>query len=61
MDGNNIYHNGCSMFIGPKGEVLKEISDESGLIDMVLSKSELDEVRNDFPFLTNADSFSINL
>jgi predicted amidohydrolase len=49
------------MFIGPKGEVLKEIRDESGLIDMVLSKSELDEVRNDFPFLTNADSFSINL
>lgn len=61
MDGNNIYHNGCSMFIGPKGEVLKEIRDENGLIDMVLSKSELDEVRNDFPFLTNADSFSINL
>jgi omega-amidase len=58
-DGNGIYHNGCSMIIDPKGEIKEEVLHHEKIIYATLSKGFLNEVRKDFPFLKDADSFKL--
>jgi predicted amidohydrolase len=58
-DGNGIYHNGCSMFIGPKGEIIDEQIDEEAILQQTIHKSELDQVRRELPFLNDADTFTL--
>ncbi len=60
-DGNDIYHNGGSLFIGPKGEVLDEQVDDECMMQHLFSLSELEQVRKDLPFLNDADVFKIEL
>jgi omega-amidase len=58
-DGNNIYHSGNSLVIDPLGQVLYHMADEEDVNTITLSKEKLAEVRTRFPFLNDADSFTI--
>jgi len=59
-DGNNIYHSGDSMIIGPLGEILYHKADEEDIFTITLQKEKLEEVRNKFPFWKEADKFMIS-
>jgi len=58
-DGNNIYHSGDSLIIGPLGEVLYHQSGEEAVFTYTFQKEQLDEVRSRYPFWRDADHFSI--
>ncbi len=58
-DGNNIYHSGDSMIIDPLGEILYHKAHEEAVFTYTLQKEKLDEVRKNFPFWRDADSFEI--
>jgi omega-amidase len=60
-DGNNIYHSGNSMLIDPQGQVLYHKADDEDTFTFTLEKELLHDVRNKFPFLKDADQFTINL
>jgi predicted amidohydrolase len=59
VDGNNIGHSGDSMVVGPLGEVLYHCAYEEDVFHISLQKEELTKVRNQFPFLKDADDFTI--
>ena len=59
-DGNDIYHSGNSMIIDPLGEVLYHKADEEDIFTITLDKEHLQKIRNQFPFLKDADGFVIN-
>jgi predicted amidohydrolase len=59
MDGNEIYHSGDSMVIGPLGEVLYHMSNEEDANTIQLEKHALNEIRGKLPFLKDADQFSL--
>ena len=58
-DGNDIYHNGSSMIIGPLGQVLYHAEDREDVCEITLSKEELNDIRGKFSFLKDGDDFSI--
>lgn len=58
-DGNNIYHSGDSMVVGPLGEVLYSKVHEEDIFSIVLQKALLEETRTRFPFWRDADNFTI--
>jgi predicted amidohydrolase len=58
-DGNNIYHSGDSLVIDPLGQVLYHKADEEDVFTITLEKEKLEEIRNRFPFLHDADGFKI--
>jgi predicted amidohydrolase len=58
-DGNNIYHSGDSMVIDALGQTLYQKKNEEDIFTIVLEKEKLNEVRNKFPFLKDADGFTI--
>lgn len=58
-DGNNIYHSGDSMVVGPLGEILYHSSDEEDIFTIALDKTYLQSVREKFPFWKDADDFII--
>ena len=58
-DGNNIYHSGNSMVIDALGETLYHKADEEDVFTITLQKKSLEETRNKFPFLKDADSFNL--
>ena len=58
-DGNGIYHSGDSTVINPLGEVLFTEKDKETVFTITLKKQELTAIRNQFPFLKDADNFSI--
>ena len=59
-DGNDIYHSGNSMIIDPLGEVLYHKADDEDVFTITLNKEHLQKVRQQFPFLKDADGFIIN-
>jgi omega-amidase len=59
-DGNNIYHSGNSMVVDPLGNELYHKADDEDIFTITLQKDTLQETRNKFPFLKDADSFVIN-
>jgi omega-amidase len=59
-DANNIYHSGNSMVIDPLGNELYQKVDDEDIFTITLQKDTLQEVRDKFPFLKDADSFTIN-
>ena len=59
-DGNDVYHSGNSMIIDPLGEVLYHKADEEDVFTITLNKEHLQKVRQQFPFLKDADGFIIN-
>ncbi|HEX4374399.1 MAG TPA: nitrilase-related carbon-nitrogen hydrolase, partial [Puia sp.] len=58
-DGNNIHYSGDSMIIDPLGEILYQRSQQEDVFTFTLQKEKLEEVRNRFPFLKDADNFFI--
>jgi len=60
-DGNGIHYNGESMIIDPMGEILYNKKDDEDIFTYTLQKERLTEIRNKFPFLSDADSFNINM
>lgn len=58
-DGNNIYHSGDSMIIGPQGEIVYIKAHDEDVFTYTLQKQALSETREHFPFLKDADSFGI--
>jgi predicted amidohydrolase len=59
-DGNGIAHSGDSMAINPLGEILWHEANKEAIGDVTLSSDFLNEVRSRFPFLADADKFSIH-
>jgi omega-amidase len=59
-DGNNIYHSGDSMITDPMGEILYHKKDEEDVFTITLDKTNLNTIREKFPFLRDADDFSIS-
>lgn len=58
-DGNDIFHNGCSMVIDPLGEILYQRENEEDVFTITLNKDILTETRTRFPFWKDADEFKI--
>jgi omega-amidase len=58
-DGNNIHYSGESMIIDPLGEVLYTKKDEEDIYTISMEKTQLDSVREKFPFWKDADTFMI--
>jgi predicted amidohydrolase len=58
-DGNNIYHSGDSMIVGPMGEVLYTRQNDEDVHTLTLQKETLEEVRKKLPFLEDAEDFII--
>jgi omega-amidase len=61
QDGNGIDHCGDSMVIGPLGEILYHKVHEEDLATIGLDREHLQQVRERFPFLRDADHFEIML
>jgi len=58
-DGNNIYHSGDSMIVGPLGEILYHGQAKEETFTLTLRKETLTDTRQCFPFWRDADLFSI--
>ncbi len=58
-DGNHISHNGNSMVIDPKGEVIFESMDEEIIKTVTLSKAHLNQCRQQYPFLKDGDHYQL--
>ncbi len=58
-DGNDINHSGDSSVIDPLGEILYQVHDDEDIFTITLEKEKLNEVRNRFPFLKDADDFTL--
>jgi len=57
--GNGIEYPGRSSAWGPQGECLVELDDAEAVAMVELDRSALDDFRQQFPFLADADSFTI--
>lgn len=60
MDGKNIAHNGDSMALDPLGNVLYHQTEEEAVSTITLNYAELKKLREQLPFLKDADEFAIN-
>jgi omega-amidase len=58
-DGNDIHYSGESMIIDPLGEVLYTEKNVEDIFTITLDKTNLDIVREKFPFWKDADGFRI--
>lgn len=58
-DGNEIYYSGGSMCISPNGDVVYYKPEDEDLYTFTLNPTDLLKAREQFPFLTDADDFSI--
>jgi predicted amidohydrolase len=58
-DGKDIYYSGDSMMVSPAGEIINLLSDQEGVLTHTFDKSSLQQFRNQFPFLKDADNFTI--
>lgn len=58
-DGNGIAHSGDSMLINPLGEVLWHCAHQEASYTATLNQEHLQDVRTRFPFLADADGFTI--
>ena len=59
-DGKEILYSGDSMIIDPLGEIIYQKNKEEDIFTYTLHKEKVNEVRSQFPFLNDADSFVIN-
>jgi omega-amidase len=58
-DGKNIHYSGNSLVIDPMGQVLYHMADEEDINTITITKEKLEEVRTKFPFLNDADEFTL--
>ncbi|MEY3678909.1 MAG: hypothetical protein RI924_1050 [Bacteroidota bacterium] len=60
-DGNEVFHSGGSMCIAPNGNVVYYKPNDEDLYTFSISKEEIIKSRRIFPFLKDADGFSLHL
>lgn len=58
-DGLEVYHSGDSMCIDPNGKVVYYKPNDEDLYTFSINKEEVDKARRDFPFLKDADDFTV--
>jgi len=58
-DGNEIYYSGGSMCISPNGDVVYYKPEHEDLYTFTLNPTDLIKAREQFPFLADADDFSM--
>jgi len=58
-DGNEIYYSGGSMCISPNGDVVYYKPEDEDLYTFTIFPKDLENARQQFPFLTDADNFNI--
>ena len=58
-DGNEVYYSGGSMCIAPMGDVVYYKPEDEDLYTFTLNPGELQKTRERFPFLKDADQFSM--
>lgn len=58
-DGNQIYHGGHSMVIDPYGSTVYYKPEDEDMYTITINYEELVKVRRQFPFLKDADTFTI--
>lgn len=59
-DANNITYSGDSMLVSPLGDIIHQVTQNESTFTCQLQKAELDSVRHSFPFLRDADSFTVS-
>lgn len=60
VDGNKLEYTGDSAFINPRGEYLQEIpASQEGIFIQTFDRNELDDFRQKFPVLEDADDFQL--
>lgn len=59
-DGNDNYYSGDSMVLGPLGQVLYHKIQDEDIFTLELEYQQLETLRKTFPFLKDADSFTLN-
>ena len=59
-DGNQIYHSGHSMCIDPYGNTVYYKPEDEDLYTFSINYQDLEKIRAQFPFLKDADEFSID-
>jgi len=59
IDGNNIIYKGGSTILDPLGNTLYDAEDREEIQTITLKKENLHQIRDQFPFLGDADSFLI--
>ena len=59
VDGNGHHYNGQSRIINPLGNTVYAANIMEDVFTYTITKAEIDSIRNDFPFLKDADDFSI--
>lgn len=59
-DGNDNYYSGDTMVLGPLGHVLYHKIQDEDVFTVELEYQPLEALRKTFPFLKDADSFSLN-
>jgi len=58
-DGTGTVYEGASMVVGPDGSVVAQMGDQEGLCTVELDPQTLAVFRRAYPFLADADSFSL--
>lgn len=58
-DGNEVYHSGDSMCIDPNGNTVYYKPNDEDLYTFSISKEEVTKARRVFPFLKDADEFTL--
>lgn len=58
-DGNQIYHSGHSMVIGPNGNTVYYKPEDEDLYTTTINYEEIIKIRRQLPFLADADDFKI--
>lgn len=58
-DGNGINHAGDSVILDPLGQPLYHKTFDEDIFTITLDKTALEKLRNDLPFLRDADSFTL--
>lgn len=58
-DGNEVYYSGGSMCISPGGDVVYYKPEDEDLYTFTLNPADLQKFRADYPFLKDADIFSL--
>ena len=59
-DGNQIYHSGHSMCIDPYGNTIYYKPEDEDLYTFSINYPDLEKIRRQYPFLKDADDFSLN-
>lgn len=61
VDGNHIPYNGNTSVIDPLGNILYQKDKDEDIFSITLKKENLEQIRDKYPFLDDADGFRIEI